>query len=89
MSLNLAREYVEAAKARVDMPADPDFSGDLSVARIVGETVYSVLPLTAQGFRFVVDHHEAGVVDGDTLRVPMREIFPLMNDLFDEGLRVV
>ena len=71
------------------MPPDPSFTGDLCVSRILGNTVYSVLPLTTSGFSFVVDHHDAGVVDGDTLHVPMRNVFPFMNEVFDSGLKVV
>lgn len=70
------------------LPPDP-LQADLCVHRVPGETVYSVLPFTVAGWAFLVDHESAGSAHGDLLLVPMRNIFPFMNEIFDEGLRVV
>ena len=70
------------------MPPDPA-SGDLCIHRVPGQTVYSVLPFTFKGLAFVCEHEDAGSVHGDLLMVPMRSIFPFMNEVFDEGLKVV
>lgn len=81
----VAREYVAA---REDMPPDP-LMGDLCVHRVPGETVYTVLPITIKGRSFMVEHVDVGSVHGDLLVVPMHSIFPFMNEVFDEGLKVV
>ena len=70
------------------MPSDP-LAGDLAIHRVPGEGVYSVLPFTMKGYAFLIEHEAAGSVHGDLLLVPMREIFPFMNEVFDEGLKVV
>ena len=82
----VAREYVAARKD--DMPPDPS-PGDLAIHRVPGQCVYSVLPFTFRGLAFVCDHADAGSVHGDLLMVPLRSIFSFMNEVFDEGMKVV
>lgn len=82
----VAKQYAQAMSETP--PADP-METDLYVYRIPAHTFYTVMPFTARGRSFVLDHRGAGSIHGDALTVPMRGIFSFMNEVFDEGLSVL
>lgn len=85
MSLKLVQEYTAAGRP---LPPDP-LPGDLCVHRVIGEDVYSVLPMTNDGRAFCLEHVDSGYAAGDMLIVPAKRIVAFCDELFDRGLVVV